>query len=144
MEEFFYFIVISSTTAYIVEPYLEVEIEMPDFKQIAGDFVHLARLALTGRAQDVQLLVHRAAKRYRAELPDMAESLAALLHEAPTRASPLRRVSDVPLPVDTNFRLHLLRVESNFDFDHELVLAADIEQRLRQIVAERTDPKAPP
>src|SRR5262245_5776923 len=97
--------------------------EMADnFKQIAGDFVHLARLALTGRAQDVQLLVHKAAKRYRSELPDLAESLSALLHEAPTRASPLRRMADAPLPVDTDSRLQLLRVENNFAFDHELVL----------------------
>jgi len=112
------------------------------FKQIAGDFVHLARLALTGRAQDVQLLVHKAAKRYRSELPDLAESLSALLHEAPTRASPLRRMADTPLPVDTDSRLQLLRVENNFSFDHELVLIETIEQRLHQVVAERRDPKA--
>ena len=77
--------------------------------QIAGDFVHLARLALTGRPQDVQLLVHRAAKRYRPDLPEMADNLAALLREAPTRASPLRRQSEVPLPVDADSRLHLLQ-----------------------------------
>lgn len=112
------------------------------FKQIAGDFVHLARLALTGRPQDVQLLVHKAARRYRSELPELAESLSALLHEAPTRASPLRRASDVPLPVDNDSRLHLLRVENNFTFDHELVLTDAIEQRLHQVVAERNDPKA--
>jgi hypothetical protein len=54
---------------------------------IAKDFVHLARLALTGRPQDVQLLVHRAIKRYRAVFPEMAESLTELMRESPTRAS---------------------------------------------------------
>ena len=112
------------------------------FTQIAGDFVHLARLALTGRPQDVQLLVHRAAKRYRPTLPEMAESLSALLQESPTRASPLRRASEVPLPVDNDSRLQLLRVENNIAFDHELVLTPEIEGNLRQLIAERGDPKA--
>jgi SpoVK/Ycf46/Vps4 family AAA+-type ATPase len=112
------------------------------FTQIAGDFVHLARLALTGRPQDVQLLVHRAAKRYRPVLPEMAENLSALLQESPTRASPLRRASEVPLPVDTDSRLQLLRVENHITFDHELILAPEIEGRLQQVVAERGDPKA--
>jgi len=112
------------------------------YKQIAGDFVTLARLALTGRPQDVQLLVHKAAKRYRGELPDVAERLSALLFEAPTRASPLRRETATPLPVDSDSRLQLLRVENEFHFDHELVLTPMIEKHLRQIVVERREPKA--
>src|SRR5581483_11034520 len=110
--------------------------------QMTGDFVHLARLALTGRPQDVQLLVHRAAKRYRPDFPDMADSLAALLRESPTRASPLRRQSEVPLPVDTDSRLHLLRVENSVTFDHEMVLAPDVEANLKQVVIERREPDA--
>jgi SpoVK/Ycf46/Vps4 family AAA+-type ATPase len=110
-------------------------------KQIAGDFVHLARLALTGRPQDVQLLVHRTAKRYRPDFPDLADSLAALLRESPTRASPLRKQSEVPLPVDIDSRLHLLRVENNISFDHEMVLAPPIEASLKQAVVERRDPE---
>jgi SpoVK/Ycf46/Vps4 family AAA+-type ATPase len=109
---------------------------------IARDFVHLARLALTGRPQDVQLLVHRAAKRYRPDLPDMADSLAALLREAPTRGSPLRRHSEVPLPVDSDSRLHLLRVENHIKLDHEIVLAPAAEANLRQVVIERSQPDA--
>lgn len=111
-------------------------------KQMAGDFVHLARLALTGRPQDVQLLVHRAAKRYRPDFPDMAASLAALLRELPTRASPLRRQSEVPLPVDMDSRLQLLRVETSIALDHEMVLAPNIEASLKQVVIERREPDA--
>jgi SpoVK/Ycf46/Vps4 family AAA+-type ATPase len=109
-------------------------------KQMTRDFVDLARLALTGRPQDVQLLVHRTVKRYRPDFPDMADSLAALLRESPSRASPLRRQSEVPLPVDIDSRLQLLRVESNIVFDHEMILASDIEASLKQIVVERRDP----
>jgi SpoVK/Ycf46/Vps4 family AAA+-type ATPase len=112
------------------------------YKQIVGDFVTLARLALTGRPQDVQLLVHKAAKRYRGELPEVANRLSALLVEAPTRASPLRRDTDAPLPVDSDSRLQLLRVENEFHFEHELVLAHSIEKRLQQVIVERRDPKA--
>jgi SpoVK/Ycf46/Vps4 family AAA+-type ATPase len=110
--------------------------------QITDDFVHLARLALTGRPQDVQLLVHRAAKRYREDFPDMANSLAALLREAPTRASPLRRQSEVPLPVDSDSRLHLLRVEERIALDHEMVVAADVQAALQQAAVERRQPDA--
>jgi SpoVK/Ycf46/Vps4 family AAA+-type ATPase len=116
---------------------------MPDDSHnIAKDFVHLARLALTGRPQDVQLLVHRAIKRYRAIFPDMAESLTELMRESPTRASPLRRQSEVPLPVDTDSRLHLLRVENDILFDHDLIVAPAIKQNLKQVLIERRDPHA--
>ncbi|UCF51756.1 MAG: AAA family ATPase, partial [Bradyrhizobium sp.] len=111
-------------------------------KQITGDFVDLARLALTGRPQDVQLLVHRAVKRYQPDFPEMAAHLAALLRESPTRASPLRRQSEVPLPVDADSRLHLLRVENSISLDHEMVLAADIQASLKQLVVERREPEA--
>jgi SpoVK/Ycf46/Vps4 family AAA+-type ATPase len=112
------------------------------YKQIAGDFVTLARLALTGRPQDVQLLVHKAAKRYRGELPEISERLSTLLFEAPTRASPLRRETAAPLPVDSDSRLQLLRVENEFHFDHELVLTDGISKQMQQVVVERRDPKA--
>jgi SpoVK/Ycf46/Vps4 family AAA+-type ATPase len=90
----------------------------------------------------VQLLVHRAVKRYRPDFPEMAENLALLLRESPTRASPLRRQSEVPLPVDIDSRLHLLRVEDNVALEHEMVLTSSVEARLRQIIAERSAPDA--
>jgi SpoVK/Ycf46/Vps4 family AAA+-type ATPase len=117
--------------------------KMPDDSHnITKDFVLLARLALTGRPQDVQLLVHRTIKRYRTAFPEMAESLTALMREAPTRASPLRRQSEVPLPVDADSRLHLLRVVNDMSFDHDLIIAPAIEQNLKQVLIERRDPHA--
>jgi AAA+ superfamily predicted ATPase len=117
--------------------------KMADHSQnIAKDFVHLARLAMTGRPQDVQLLVHRAIKRYRATFPEMAESLTELMRESPTRASSLRRQSEVPLPVDTDSRLHLLRVENDVVFDHDFIVTPEIERNLKQVLIERRDPHA--
>ena len=49
-------------------------------KNVRSDYREtFARLALTGRPQDVQLLVHRAIKRYRAVFPEMTDSLTALM-----------------------------------------------------------------
>lgn len=109
---------------------------------IETDFAHLARLALTGRSQDVQLLLHRAIKRYRGGNPDLAEALAELLRESPTRESPLRRQSEVPLPVDSDSRLQLMRVEENPSVNHEPVFVGDVERKLAQLLAERRNPAA--
>jgi SpoVK/Ycf46/Vps4 family AAA+-type ATPase len=109
---------------------------------IETDFMHLARLALTGRAQDVQLLLHRAVKRYRTASPKLAETIAELLREAPTRASPLRRQSEIPVPVDGDSRLQLLRIENDPVFDHEPVFGEKIGRQLTQLINERRNPSA--
>lgn len=109
---------------------------------IESDFTHLARLALTGRSQDVQLLLHRVVKRYRTAFPNLADTLAELLREAPTRSSPLRRQSEVPLPVDSDTRFQLLRVEELPVFDHEPVFGAEIGAKLSQLINERQNPGA--
>lgn len=111
-------------------------------KNLETDFAHLARIALAGRAQDVQLLLHRVVKRYRSGYPELADSLAELLREAPTRASPLRRQSEIPLPVDGDSRLQLLRVEASPTVDHAPVFANEIERSLNQLIGERRNPAA--
>jgi len=116
---------------------------MADHPQnITNDFVQLARLALIGRTQDVQLLIHRTINRYRTALPAMTDSLTALLRESPTRASPLRRHSDIPMPVDSDSRLQLIRVENEFSFDHDMIVTPGIEQSLQQALLERRNPQA--
>jgi hypothetical protein len=68
------------------------------------DFVQMARIGLSGRTQDVQSLIHRISKRYRTASPELAAALTDLLRQAPTRSSPLRRASEVALPVDVDSR----------------------------------------
>ena len=109
---------------------------------IETDFLQLARIALSGRTQDVQVILRRAAKRYQPTVPHFAEALTTLLHELPSPASPLRQQADVPLPVDLDSRLHLMRVESEPILDHEPVFAPALETSLRQIVEERRNPQA--
>jgi SpoVK/Ycf46/Vps4 family AAA+-type ATPase len=111
-------------------------------EKLETDFMHLARIALTGREQDIQLLLHKSIKRYKSTNPLFADSLAALLREAPTRASPLRRQAETPLPVDTDSRLQLLRVEPQPVLDHTPVLSAQVSLKLRQLIDERLHPDA--
>jgi len=103
----------------------------------SSDLVHLARLALAGRPQDVQMLVRRLAKRYRGSIPDVAKGLSELLREAPTRESPLRRDSVAPIPVDLDSRLHLVRLDHVSALDIEPVWLASVRSGLEQLVQER-------
>ncbi|MDF0523309.1 ATP-binding protein [Bradyrhizobium yuanmingense] len=107
---------------------------------IEADFLQLARIALSGRTQDVQVILRRAAKRYHPVVPEFADALTTLLHEAPSQASPLRK-ADIPLPVDLDSRLHLMRVETEPVLDHEPIFAPQLEAPLRQIVEERRNPQ---
>jgi ATP-dependent 26S proteasome regulatory subunit len=109
---------------------------------IETDFLQLARIALSGRTQDVQVILRRAAKRYHPFVPGFADALTTLLHESPSATLPLRRQAEVPLPVDLDSRLHLMRVEPEPALDHEPVFTPDLESALRQIVEERRNPDA--
>lgn len=110
---------------------------MNDIQKIEKDMVHLARVALSGRPQDVQQFLHRIAKAYRDSVPDLAEQVTALLREAPTRSTPLRRQTEVALPVDVDTRFHLLKVEEQPALDHEPILTPDVAHQLAQLVEER-------
>lgn len=102
-----------------------------------SDMISLARLALAGRMQDIQMLVQRIARKTRAEKPELSSSLTALLREAPTKDTPLRRMAEVPMPVDADSRLHLLKIEEAIHIDHPPVLAPEVSTTLDQLVAER-------
>lgn len=104
--------------------------------ELANNFLQLARLALTGRDQDVQLLIHRASKKLRTEYPEISDGLSKLLHESPTRSTPLRKHMDTPLPVDIDSRLQLLRIEKG-ELDHEPIFSKAIGQTLEQVISER-------
>jgi Cdc6-like AAA superfamily ATPase len=105
--------------------------------KLQTDIIQLARIALTGRTQDVQLLLHRLVRRYRSSDAQMTDAIADLLREAPTRASPLRRQADVPLPVDRDTRLQLLKVEEQPELDHQPVFSPALTEQLQQIIKER-------
>jgi len=108
---------------------------MTEESQLPQDFIQLARIALAGRPQDVQLLIHRASKKYRGALPTMADALISLLRESPSRSSPLRRQIDTPVPVDIDSRLQLLRVEAS-GIEQAPILSEENNSFLRQVLSE--------
>ncbi len=101
------------------------------------DFLHLARIALSGRPQDASVLLHRFSKKYNQEIPGLTEGINALLVEAPTRATPLRKQMETPMPVDADSRLHLMRVEPNPQLDHEPVFQTEVLTSLNSVISER-------
>ncbi len=113
---------------------------MDQNNKLSEDIVHLARLALSGRAQDVQVFIHRAAKRYRGELPELAGELSTLLREAPTRSTPLRRKNGNPVPVDVDSRLQLVRLEHVAELPVEPIFSGSTKTALAQLARERTEP----
>ncbi len=101
------------------------------------DIVHLARLALAGRPQDIQTYIRRLSRRYQGQLPELASELSKLLQESPTRQSPLRRQVAAPIPVDLESRLQLLRIEDVPSIDVEPIWEPSVQRFLEQILSER-------
>jgi SpoVK/Ycf46/Vps4 family AAA+-type ATPase len=108
-----------------------------DKENISNDIVHLSRLGLAGRPQDIQTYIRRLARRYQSQLPDMASELSKLLQESPTRQSPLRREVSAPVPVDLESRLQLLRIEDVPTIDIEPIWEPGVRRFLEQILSER-------
>ncbi|MBK9104070.1 MAG: AAA family ATPase [Saprospiraceae bacterium] len=98
--------------------------------------LNLARIALTGRTQDVQLVLHQASKRLKSTHPDVSTELIKLLQESPTRSTPLRRQFDSPLPVDIDSRLQLLRLDES-EISEEPILPEKMQSALHQVFSER-------
>lgn len=105
------------------------------------ELVQIARLALTGRPQDVQLYIRRLVKRYQGAHPALAAELTKLLQESPTQQSPLRRQAAAPVPVDSESRLQLLRVETAPTIDVEPIWDAGVQRALAQVIFERQHDK---
>lgn len=103
---------------------------------LSNDFLILARLSLTGRPQDINLLLHKTMKKYRMSDPELVEQLSALINEVPTRSTPLRKFNDSPLPVDVDSRLQLLKIDHT-TLENNPLLALDLKENLEQLLIER-------
>jgi SpoVK/Ycf46/Vps4 family AAA+-type ATPase len=101
------------------------------------EFIALARLALSERPQDVSLHLGKIARRYRVIAPDLAYEIATLLKNASGRSSVLRRENALPLPVDSDSRLHLVRMERPTLGMSEPVYAPDVAREIESIIRER-------
>ncbi len=109
---------------------------MGDNSAIEKEFVHLARVALSGRTQDIQTYLRRIAKR-RGLNKEFSAGLIDLLRKNPTRSSPLRKGMEKALPTDTDSRFQLLRVEETPFLQMEPVYTEQVQNTLSRLVEER-------
>ena len=108
-------------------------------ERLQNDVVHLVRLALTGRPQDVQSIVRKMARGQRDAMPDLSERLTTLLRELPSQQAPLRSAAGdpAPVPVDLDTRVQLVRVELEPEPDVEPVYPAGLAAELEGLISER-------
>ncbi|MBB5932561.1 Cdc6-like AAA superfamily ATPase [Streptomyces echinatus] len=110
---------------------------MDEMTALEQDLVHLARMALAGRGQDVQTLLQRLARRYSRTNEATSKALQALLREAPSTDAPLRGLGNAaPVPLDVDSRVPLIRP------DHLApavtpVLSTSVRSAVDQICEER-------
>lgn len=104
---------------------------------IIDEFVHLARLALHGRREDVALLLRRSLPQIREMRPERTAEINALITQTsgnPHRAKPA--LPD-PLPVDIDSRLELLRREEHPGMPVEPTWPKVVREQLSQFIQER-------
>lgn len=114
----------NGTTAHIVD--------------IEAQFVHLARLALAGRANDVELLSRKTLTRLSNSRPDLANEIKKVLSERATTSEIARnRGAAVPLPVDLDSRLELLKREATPRVEPEPIWTPVVRMELETLLNER-------
>lgn len=112
-------------------------------KEINSDLAQLARLAISGQAEDVRLFVARLVRKYRSAEPGLAQQMDLYLKTKPSRARPpLRKLSppsmtQQAMPVDDESRLSLLKVFKDAPEREAPLLATDLEDTLGQLIQER-------
>jgi len=113
-------------------------LSLSDFNQVLADaLVHVARMALTGRQQDVQAQIRQSVTRLRKKAPEVAQQLAALLTALPSSSAPLREAGAGMVPVDADSRMSLVRHEYPVQMSEAPTLEDDLQKRLDQVIAER-------
>jgi SpoVK/Ycf46/Vps4 family AAA+-type ATPase len=105
---------------------------------IEAKFVHLARLALAGRVNDVELLSRKTLPRLANSRPDLADDIKKVLADS-AGASNLARSkgASMALPVDLDSRLELLKREIAPRVSPAPIWAHEVESELDSLLAER-------
>lgn len=111
--------------------------ELAVYQDFSEELVHLSRLALAGRSQDIQLYIKRLISKLQRQQPQNAEKLLTLLKDLPTLQAPLRSENSTPLPVDLETRLQLARIEHPVLLEVEPIWNSELEKILNQVIAER-------
>ena len=105
---------------------------MPDLEK---DVVQIVRLALEGKPADVVMLGRRLLRRIAETRPDLAESIVGVLALVGTK--PVRNAEFLPLPIDLDSHLELLRREESPQLSNEPIWPSKLDQEFKSIIGER-------
>ena len=105
---------------------------------IEAQFVHLARLALAGRANDVELLSRKTLTRLSDSRPDLVNEIQKVLSGSATASEIARsRGANIALPVDLDSRLELLKREASPRVHPEPIWSPTVRVELESLLNER-------
>lgn len=119
-----------------------------DLAGIEIDFANLARLAATGAHEDTRLLLARLIRKYRQQRPELASLLDQSLKASQTRSAgnailrrgvPTIESGEVPLPVDGDSRLALIRVFDDRAGLPPPILPGSVHDAIGAIIRERQE-----
>ena len=109
---------------------------MGDMEKFRDDFINLAKVAMSGRGQDIREFLSRVAMSRMTE-KELSDALIELLRNNPSPLNPLRGEAEMAVPVDTETRFHLLRIEEDPYIPSKPVYAANVQGTLDRLVKER-------
>lgn len=104
-------------------------------RDIDKDIVHLVRLSLEGKMNDVAVLARRVLRAVADRRPDLSETAQSILRS--TSVSPVRALEQQPLPVDLDSRLELLRREPMPELPIEPIWPSVVRKELDAVISER-------
>jgi len=119
-----------------------------DHVGIESDFANLARLAASGAHEDTRLLLARLVRKYRQQRPELASLLDQSLKASQTRSAgnailrrgaPITEPGEVPLPVDGDSRLALIRVFDDRAGLPPPILPGSVHDAIGAIIRERQE-----
>lgn len=99
--------------------------------------VHLSRLGLQGKSDDIKMYLRRITRKLRIQEPELAGQLQKLTRSVSQRDSVLRDASVMEVPVDLDSRLELIQCEHPVLLEHEPIWPEGIRSNFEQFVAQR-------
>ncbi|WP_271982456.1 AAA family ATPase [Pseudoclavibacter terrae] len=115
---------------------MEASANSDDTEATRNELVHVARLALEGKDDDLRLLLARLARRYRRQAPDLSAELARILEAAPHESA---RTSDHRFEYGDSRSgddLPILRFRDQAEDLGDPVLAESVRLSLQQVIVE--------
>lgn len=116
---------------------LTISPTMDDINKLYTELLHLSRLSLTGRKRDVHSFIRNFARKTRSKNPEIAAKLNELLAGLPNDDGLTRGSTFESIPVDSDSRLQLARIEYPANIPVEPVWTPSLKESLEQVVKER-------